>query len=75
MGPIKATCLFICPEVVVVGEYALNFYIWLPGQAELMNRVFSFCVYPVLNPFCHTQGISPSAGVVAPSGNQQTRAH
>ena len=42
------------------GEYGLNFYIWLPGQAELMSRVFSFCVLTSLLP--HTGNLPMSSG-------------
>lgn len=45
------------------GEYALNFYIWLPGHAELMSRAFSFCVYPVLkSPLPHPGNLPKCRG-------------
>lgn len=63
VGPIKATCLVIGPEVVVVGSRALNFYIWLPGHAELMSRSF-VCI--LCSKSSATPRNLPSAGVVAP---------
>lgn len=59
----------IGPEVVVVGS--MLSLIWLPGHAELMSRVFSFCVYPVLKSPLPYPGISLRQGL-PPSGNQHS---